>query len=266
MKNGDVKQEKEEKKTPTPTFAILMCVNIKNRDIEQAISSILNQSMSDFLFYIIANNCNDDLWEYLKIIDDKRIILHRTKIGQLAFNLNYGINLIEADYVVRMDSDDISHSNRLEITKKIILENNYPDIVAGSATIINEKGEIIGKEIIQEKNNLNLLWYKSPFIHPATTIKKSSLISIGGYLGGFQSEDYDLWLRMSRAGNITIVTTKNIFIDYRLSITQSRGHVIAYSEVASHLLREALIKNSFKYLIGSFISIAKRYIRVSKHG
>lgn len=246
------------------SLAVLMCVNKKNSDLGDAISSILQQSMENFTFYIIANNCDDELWNYLNEFSDERIKLHRTNIGQLTFNLNYGINLIHADYVVRMDSDDISHSSRLDNTLKLIIDNDFPDMVAGSANIIDENGKIIGEKIIQNKDGQHTLWYKSPFIHPAVAIKRSTLISLGGYLGGFNSEDYDLWLRMSRLPDIRVIKTKDIFIDYRISPEQSRGSSLAYSEVAGHLLREALYMNSLKFFTGALIAILKRYFRATK--
>ena len=246
-------------------FTVLMCINNFNPNVSDAINSILTQTYRNFDFLIIANNCSDSLWDYLKSFEDERILLHRTKIGQLAFNLNYGINLAKSSYVVRMDADDVSAPGRLQMTKDIIISNNYPDIIAGAARLIDEASVVINTNISPSSSSLKCLWYKSPFIHPATALRVDTLIELRGYLGGFQSEDYDLWLRMARVKKLKIITTNEIYLDYRVSPNQSRGHVLSYSEVTGHLFREAVYNNSLKYLCGALLSIIKRYVKVKKY-
>ncbi|TOG15012.1 glycosyl transferase family 2, partial [Vibrio parahaemolyticus] len=82
-----------------------------------------------------------------------------------------------------------------------------------------------------------------------------------GYSGGFQSEDYDLWLRGSRNKdnrfkNVDIVTLK-----YRINPNQSRGSRQAYAESVSYLLREFILYPRFILLISIFVNTLKAFFR-----
>ena len=242
-------------------FSVVLCVNKKIAFLGDAITSVLNQNYEkDFEFIIIANNCNDELYEYLLSINDPRIKLFRTKIGQLSFNLNYAVNIACGKYIVRMDADDISLPNRLVETEKVVLEY-CPDVVGFSATYINEFDMVIGESKDYSRENIiKLMMKKNPFIHPTVAINKKSLISVGGYLGGTQSEDYDLWIRLSKVSGINFIISPIKVLKYRITAEQSRGNVLPYCEVSSYFLREFLISWNPRYLFALLISVGKRII------
>jgi hypothetical protein len=243
-------------------FSFLLCVNRLDHHLDKAIKSVLNQTDPDFDFFIIANNCDEDLWEFLSAIEDERIKLYRTNIGQLAFNLNYGINLIKSDYILRMDADDICFLNRLELTKKQLAAHNYPSVLAGGCQYIDE----FDKELFTSENEylpnevMNILWKRNPICHPSTALCRKTLLSVGCYSWGLNSEDYDLWLRLVRNGK-DIVVCKDMFLKYRLSDGQTRGGVLPYSEVSGLLLKEFLITKKATFLVGTILAVAKRIIK-----
>lgn len=247
-------------------FSFLMCVNRRVPFLASAIDSVLKQTNSDFLFYIIANNCDDDLWNFLSSYEDSRLRLHRTLVGQLSFNLNYGLNLIGDGYMLRMDADDICLPNRLELTKKWLIDLNYPDVLGGEAILIDEHDVKIGYVRSPLENHVirSLLWRKCPMIHPTCAINVKSILILRGYLGGFMSEDYDLWLRASRDKNFIFQNIDEPLIRYRISKDQARGNRLGYSEVAGFMLREALLGSGIKFFIAAALGVFKRYLR-AKH-
>lgn len=240
-------------------FSVILCVNKKIPFLGCAIKSILEQNYSQkFEFIIVANNCNDELYDYLESFNDNRIKLFRTNIGQLSFNLNYAVNLSSGDYIIRMDADDVSLPNRLEITQKAILDFQ-PDVIGFSADFINEKGEIIGvSKDFSNRDVKRLLLFRNPFIHPTVAIKKELLLSISGYFGGRQSEDYDLWIRMAKLDNIRFIISQMKVLSYRITDGQSRGNTLPYCEVSSYFLREFLLSWHPKYFFALLFSIMKR--------
>ncbi|MCF3281393.1 glycosyl transferase family 2, partial [Escherichia coli] len=86
------------------------------------------------------------------------------------------------------------------------------------------------------------------------------LFKIGGYLGGFQSEDNDLWIRMLRAHGFKLVNIDSVTLFYRINDHQIRGRVLPYAEVASYALREFLLKKRIKYFAALLINIGKALI------
>ncbi|PML53297.1 hypothetical protein BCT74_12340 [Vibrio lentus] len=237
-------------------FSVILCVNEDNPFLDKAIRSILVQEYNDFEFIIVANNCNDALYEKLEsYTEDKRIKLFRTIIGQLSFNLNFAINLSKGDYIIRMDSDDISLPNRLSKCNDLVI-HEY-DIIGFSVDLINEQDEIIGEQCLSDNKLANII-YKNPFVHPATMIKRSFLISCKGYLGGFQSEDYDLWIRAYRKGGVRTFFTKEKVLNYRIRNGQSRGNLLPYCEVASYFYRELLLHPNLNNLASFILATGKR--------
>ena len=116
-------------------YTFLMCVNKLTPFVGEAVESVLGQTDPGFEFIIVANNCNEDLWSFLKKIDDPRIKLYRTNIGQLSFNLNYGLNLAKEGYILRIDADDIALPDRLVSTKSALSDHDYPDLLGGGGLL-----------------------------------------------------------------------------------------------------------------------------------
>lgn len=246
-------------------FSVLMCCNRDDGFFDKAIISILNQKYREFEFIIVLNNCSNELFEKVSLINDDRIKIFRNKIGQLSFNLNFGIENANGDYIVRMDSDDISYPDRLDNLLYLIKNNKKLDIIAGSADIINENGEIIGESVLNVKMKWrNLVKYKNPFIHPATAIRRDFLISMRGYLGGFHSEDYDLWMRAAKNKKTEVLICSDKHIQYRISKYQARGNLLGYAEVAGFFLRDLILKVNISNVLFLFIAIFKPLIRKIK--
>ncbi|MGL5679899.1 MAG: glycosyltransferase [Plesiomonas shigelloides] len=242
-------------------FDFVMCVNKDNPFLETAISSIATQNYSkEYGIIVIANNCTDELFNKLvKLLSIyPNVLLNRTEIGQLAFNLNYAANLSKADYLIRMDADDVSMTDRLRVTEEKLIESNFPDVLVGGTKFINESDEVIPKKCASYngKKLLKKLAYRNVLCHPASAIKRSSLLKVRGYIGGLNSEDYDLWLRMLRSG-FTICTFSDHILNYRISRYQVKGSSIAYADSAGLLIREFLLTGHFNFLFGFIYSSLK---------
>lgn len=240
-------------------YNFLMCVNRDTGFLGEALSSVLAQSDPEFGFIIVANNCDDALWDRLNNIDDSRVRVYRTGIGQLAYNLNYGIDLAMDGYVLRMDADDICFPDRLAITRKWLEEHDYPDIVGGQAAIIDEVGVIRNhaRRPLSNRAIRQSLWMRCPIIHPTCALKVSTVLRLNGYCGGFMSEDYELWLRAAREKDIVFANIPEELIKYRISHGQARGRTLGYCETMGYMCRETWLRFRIDYFMGSFLCLAK---------
>lgn len=246
-------------KIATPSFSVILCVHRKNPWFNDAIDSILEQEDPDFEFLIGANACTDDFWSELEQIAsrDTRIRLSRTRIGQLSFNLNYLANLANGEYLVRMDADDISEPNRLSVLRQSL--NDMPvDILGSAATLIDREGKSVGKLELPETQKAieKALINRTCFCHPTVALRRQFLLDIRGYLGGYASEDTDLWLRARRAG-ATMRNLPDPLLRYRVHEQQSIGSREGYAEVAGHWLRELLLVPSWSNFRGFIIAFGK---------
>lgn len=117
--------------------------------------------------------------------------------------LRIGMEIASNEIVARMDSDDVSTTDRFE--KQIAYMEEHPecDIVGGQITeFIDSESNIVGKREVPCKHGDILMWLKGrcPFNHVSVTMLRSRVIAVGNYLDWHYNEDYYLWIRMAEAG------------------------------------------------------------------
>lgn len=202
---------------------VLMSTYNDEKYIRESIESVLKQDYIDFEFIIIDDGSTDKtleiIEEYEKVDERIRLIKNEKNKG-LSYNLNEGVKISNADYIVRMDADDISHSNRLSTQIRVLTDNPNIDILGSYANEINEYGELIKikKVPLNHKQIYRQLW-TCPFIHPSVIFKRISIIEAGNYNKELRRrQDYDLWFRCAQKG----LVFQNIdvpLIDYRIHYT-----------------------------------------------
>ncbi|MBL0923387.1 MAG: glycosyltransferase [Sphingomonadaceae bacterium] len=246
------------------SFSIIFCVNRSSEYLQASIDSILKQTHPSFRFLIGANACSDELLAELQqhVHGDRRVDIFRSDVPQLSYNLNLLLDHATTEWVVRMDADDVSEPDRLErIAHHISL---CPDVdVWGSwATVIDENGEKTGdfRPGLTTRAIRRSFPYSNQICHPTVAFRRSFWLEMRGYLGGYVSEDYDLWLRALNR-DIQIRNIPEQLLQYRVHKSQVSGSRRGYAEVAGHWLREFMLRPSlFNFnglLISSLKSIAK---------
>ena len=194
--------------------------------IELSINSILNQTYNNFEFLIINDNpqrkINDTILKKFKKIDSRIIIIkNRSNIG-LTRSLNKGLMLAKGKYIARMDSDDISNTNRF-YKQYNFLEANKEYVACGSNYIeinnIGMKRKIIKQPESDIDINSDLVVY-NPLAHPSLMIKnenlKSNKIKYDESLK--YSQDYKFIYNLSQKGKLYNV--QEPLLKYRVSNNQ----------------------------------------------
>ena len=174
--------------------SVLMPAYNAEKYLGEAITSILNQTFSDFELIIIDDASTDNTAKIIKSFDDKRVKYFRNKQNSgVTVSLNNGLKHCCGEFVARMDADDICFPTRFEkqVSK---LQEGY-DIVGTNIIFIDEKGEKQG--IRTYSNNIDsVIRMESPLAHPSVMFRKDFLQKTGWYRTEYNSaEDYDLWIR-----------------------------------------------------------------------
>lgn len=239
-----------------PLITVLMSVYNDERYLSQAITSILNQSLTDFEFIIIDDGSTDTSWEILTMAanQDARILLWRndSNLG-LPVSLNRGLALVKGKYIARMDADDVAHSERL--AKELATFEGAPGLVlvGSSYWVINEDGQIMRKDC-PPIDDTSIRWqmlFHNSFSHSAVMMRADVLAAHGLRYNEEcrYAQDYELWSRLLDHGSSVNCTEP--LISYRLRDSNQR--INAYLEQQAIATRIA-IKN-----------IDKLGIRVSEH-
>ena len=186
-----------------PKISVLMSAYNAENHIEEAVQSILDQSFKDFEFIIINDGSNDSTLEKLRTFaeHDNRIrLIDQSNIG-LTKSLVKMVELARGKYLARMDADDVSHKERFALQIQYLEDNLSVGMIGSWVHIIDEAGTTTSKKklVSSDKKIQRKLIYGNQFVHGSVILRKDIFFLAGGYDETFKySQDYDLWLRVSK--------------------------------------------------------------------
>ncbi|NMC36408.1 glycosyltransferase [Candidatus Beckwithbacteria bacterium] len=186
----------------TPIVSVIMPAFNAQDYIKEAIESILSQTFTNFEFIIIDDCSNDKTSQIIKSFHDSRIIYLKnpSQLG-LAKSLNKGLHLAKGIYIARMDADDISDSKRFELQVKKMEEDKQLALLGTWFKMIDHSGKTITicQTPTDYKQIVTSLKTSNQFAHGSVMIRKKCLKKVGFYQTNLLAEDYELWLRISKA-------------------------------------------------------------------
>lgn len=201
--------------------------------LDGSIGSILTQTFKEFEFIIINDNPDrDELRAILKRYSESdgriRIIENEQNIG-LAKSLNEGLKKAKGKYIARMDSDDISLPERLEMQHRFLEKHTDIFLTGCSAQIMDRNGKLREKAIkegLHEDIVKAMLAGKLAFYHPTIMFRNEGFL-YREKLDGV--EDYDLYLGLLHNGKKFGNIQETVFC-YRMSgqsvsITKNEGRL-----------------------------------------
>jgi hypothetical protein len=191
-----------------PRVSVLLPVWNGETFLEQAMESILRQTLSSFELIVIDDGSTDRSATIAEEFasTDKRVRVLRGPHEGLSATLNAGIAAVRGEYVARMDADDISAPGRLQ--KQVAYLDAHPacTVVGTWIEVVDEAGRLIGLktfETTHDKISAALLCGISPIAHPTAVLRREALRVAGGYdARRHPSEDLDLWFRLGESGEL----------------------------------------------------------------
>ena len=185
-----------------PLVSILLPVYNGERTLGSAISSMLEQTLTDIEVLVLDDGSYDGSLEIAKRFSDPRIkvISDGCNLG-LSGRLNMGIDIANGRYFARMDQDDISFPERLERQVSFLNDNPEIDLIATRAvTFFGDSGKLLGLlPFIQvHKDLVKYPWKSIPMPHP-TWMGRAAWFRRFRYKfpEPFRAEDQELLLRAS---------------------------------------------------------------------
>ncbi len=172
--------------------------------LRKAIESILKQIYTNFEFIIILDKPeNDLLWGVLKEYEhlDNRVILFKNEKNMgLAATLNKGIGLSKGEYIVRMDADDISVPQRIELLVRFM--ESHQEIGVCSSWMKGFGGSFMENRITKYPTNHDDLeissLYDTPIAHGPCIIRRNVIDNFSPLYNTkcCRTQDYELWSRL----------------------------------------------------------------------
>jgi len=186
-----------------PKISIIMPVYNVETFLSEAIESVLNQTFYDFEFVIINDGSTDNSLEIIKNYEkkDSRIVLldNKENLG-ITKSLNIGLNKARGEYIARMDGDDISEKERIEIQYDFLKKNRDVFLVGTETKRIDEKGTVFGifKPVFTKNELMKNILENNLIYHPTIMMKNKKDLFYREKM--YYVEDYDLYLRLISEG------------------------------------------------------------------
>ncbi len=189
-------------------YSVLMSVykNDKPEWFETSLQSMLNQTIKpDQIVLVVDGQVPNALDEKIDQMckDNNCIELYRneTNIG-LGLTMQKGVELCKNELIARMDSDDYSKPNRIEIQLDEMKEKDLDLIGCQVEEFVDDIDNVVSIHNVPvgQKNIEKYSKQRNPFCHPSVVFKKSKVLLSGNYLDMKLCEDYYLWIRMLQHG------------------------------------------------------------------
>lgn len=229
----------------TPVVSILMPVFKTAPYLREAMDSILSQTFEDFELIVLDDCSPDNAEEILDTYVDSRIVRYRgEKNVGLSNILNVGIGMARGKYIARMDSDDLSLPDRLQIQVDFLETHPEIDLVSAGMRLFGAKEEVWIRERNPEKVKIEALFH-SPILHASSVWRRDRFEENGLRFRQemVPSEDYDLWTRAMVKG-LQLVNLPQVLYEYRIHSAQVTTNTALTAEkdrlVQQNYLRDTL--------------------------
>lgn len=200
-----------------PVVSVVMPAYNTEKYIQEAVSSIKNQTFRDWELLVVDDCSTDQTYEILlKLAQEDariRIIRNHTNCGA-AMSRNIAFSQCSGKYVALLDSDDLWEPEKLE-KQVICAEKTGADIVYCSYSIIDECGRKKSPDfIVPEHTDFDSMLKKST-ISCSTALLKSELVAQFQFPTHMYHEDLAYWLELLKNG-ANAVGVIEVLASYRI--------------------------------------------------
>lgn len=192
--------------------------------LNEAVESILSQTLDDFEFICIDDSSTDGSTDVISAVQDPRWRWERNrKRDGLSKTLNRGLRMARGKYWARMDADDISLPRRLENQVTFLEKNSDVSVVGTRAKTIGLQKEQTWRYPTVDAEIRAEMLFNSALVHSTVMLRRQRFVRQGlGYaLKVDRAQDYELWTRLPTS--IRFANLGQVLLRYRIHAGQV-GH------------------------------------------
>ena len=194
-----------------PLVSVYIVNHNYGRFLQQAIDSVLKQTLKDFEIIFIDNGSDDDSREKLeKYFSNKKIkIILQKNIGLNAAN-NIALKFARGKYIMRLDADDYLDKNALEIMCLTLEKKKNLGLVFPDYFTVDENNNILN--LIRRHDFTEVTLLDQPAHGACTMIRRDYLQTVGGYDESYHCQDgWDLWVKLIKNYGVTNINLPLFF-------------------------------------------------------
>ena len=199
--------------------------------LRECLASLTAQTMPEWEAIVINNHSDDDTVGVVERLNDRRVtLIHFHNDGIIAASRNLGVEKARAGWIAFLDSDDRWRPAKLERCLAAVT----PDIDVLGPGMVMVRG---GREVRtvrsgpEARTRYRSLLFDGTCITPsAAMVRKDWLDRVGRFsedAGYRTAEDYELWLKLSRAG-ARFAFIPDLLTEYRMHEASASGLVAVH--------------------------------------
>ncbi len=208
--------------------------------IKETVDSLIHQSFPDFEVIVVNDRIAAKDLEYiygLHKIDSRFKVVESRGLG-ISAALNTGIELAKSNLISRIDADDAMDPHRLEFQLGRISISKDVLCVGTQLKIVDEFGKLVRYTRFPESSNQirEMMKIRNVVAHPSVMFRKEAVLMAGSYRSFFDgTEDYDLWLRLMKFGEI--INIHEPLTSYRIHASQETRRNREYQQEMDSITR-----------------------------
>ncbi|HLZ66863.1 MAG TPA: glycosyltransferase [Aliidongia sp.] len=207
----------------SPRVSVVMPIYNGAAFLAESIETVLAQTMADFELILVDDGSTDETARIIAAYAarDRRIVALAKANSGISDTLNQGLAVARADWIARLDSDDLMLPERLE--RQLAFVEANPDVIAAGSyyEIIDAAGRNRGSRMPLPRTREELAGFlaaREPlsFLHPSMIYRRRAALELGGYEKQTEpAEDVALFARMLATG-APILIQPEILLRYRV--------------------------------------------------
>jgi CMP-N-acetylneuraminic acid synthetase len=207
------------------------------RYLNQAINSVLEQSLQDFELIIIDDGSTDDSRQIIETYEshEKILVIYQHNQGLNVTN-NIALRAASGRYIMRLDADDYLDPHALKVMSDILDQDDGLCLVSPDYYRVDEEGHPI--EIVRRHDFEEVSLKDMPAHGACTMIRREYLEELGGYDEEFRCQDgYELWVRLIRNYKVRNVNLPLFYYrQHQANLTRNEDRIL---ETRSRILAKA---------------------------
>jgi len=247
------------------TFSVSVVIASYNHApyLRACIASAQNQTLAPREIIVVDDGSTDGTSAAVESFKDARIRLIRRPHLGIVRSANYGIAQARGQFIARLDSDDLSLPERIQL-QLAVLEKNPAAVLCHTAC------ELFGGDAGSQKpgrftRNSMLtaikMCFLCPLIHSSVMYRKAAFDLAGGYLEKTPvAEDYSLYTRLIKQGSFIGIPKK--LVKYRIHTACATQENLQLMKRLTGEIAIQHLKSFFKY---SDSQAYDHYINLTNH-
>lgn len=249
-----------------PLISVIIPVYNGEKTIQETITSVLQQTFTDFELIIINDGSQDSTLAIISSIPDPRIKIFSYPNSGVAASRNRGISKAQGEFIASLDADDLWSVDKLEAQLATLQSNPQAAVAYSWSDCIDESSQFLrkgGHITVSGDAFAKLLLVDILENGSNSLIRKQALTQLGDYDESMAAgQDWEMHLRLAARFQFVCVPRPQVF--YRISTHSMSNNVWRLEQVALEVINRNFrnCPDDLKYLKSHSLANIYKYLTV----